>query len=52
MRPWFGLHRALMPESNARATTYWLVVVGLGMVALGYALARVAGLPAAELRPI
>ena len=40
----------MIPECNARATTYWLVVVGLGMVAVGYALARVAELPAAEHR--
>jgi len=52
VRPWVGLHRALMPEYNVRATTYWLVVVGLGMVTVGYALARVADLPAAELRHI
>ncbi len=41
-----------MPDYNLRVMTYWLVVIGLDMVALCQVLAQLAGLPAAELRPI
>ena len=34
--PWSGLHRALMPDYNRKATVYWWTVVLLGVAALTY----------------
>jgi len=42
---WLRLHRALMPDYNRAAATYWWTVVAMGAAALGYALFEVARLP-------
>lgn len=33
---WWDIHARLMPDYNARAATYWWVVVGLGAAVLSY----------------
>jgi len=43
--PWLRLHRALMPDYNAKATMYWWAMVALGTMVLWYASSRVADLP-------
>jgi diguanylate cyclase (GGDEF)-like protein/PAS domain S-box-containing protein len=49
VRPWAWLHRALMADYNAWATTYWLLVVTLGLAAVGYSLVQVLALQAGDL---
>ncbi|MDT7834615.1 putative bifunctional diguanylate cyclase/phosphodiesterase [Aquabacterium sp. OR-4] len=41
--PWRWLHAALMPDYNPRATAYWWSVLTLGSLALGLAVAGLAG---------
>jgi diguanylate cyclase (GGDEF)-like protein/PAS domain S-box-containing protein len=43
--PWLRLHRALMPDYNAKATAYWWLVVVLGVSALGRAALEVSAFP-------
>ena len=42
---WQRLHTALMPDYNARATTYWWCVVGAGTATFLYAVSEVASAP-------
>ena len=46
---WARLHRALMPDYNREAATYWWVVVALGVAVFGYALHTLLALPAGDL---
>src|SRR5438067_987359 len=44
--PWrVRLHRALMPDYNAKATAYWWTIVTLGVATLVYAVMKVEALP-------
>src|ERR1700741_529954 len=43
------LHRALMPDYNRKATTYWWVGVTLGAVGFVHCVAQVAALPNADI---
>ena len=43
--PWLRLHRALMPDYNRKAVTYWWVMVLLGLLALGHCIGVVGRLP-------
>jgi diguanylate cyclase (GGDEF)-like protein/PAS domain S-box-containing protein len=45
---WVRLHAALMPDYNAKATSYWWSMVVLGVAALVYAVLRVTTLPAQD----
>src|SRR5262245_51989792 len=48
---WQALHGALMPDYNRKAAAYWWLMVLLGLVSLGLALAHVAAMPlAAQVR--
>ena len=50
--PWVWLHRALMPDYNRKATTYWWTVVVMGLAALAHSAASVAMLPLAALAQV
>ena len=43
------LHRALMPDYNREAATYWWVMVTMGVAVFGYALRTLLALPAGDL---
>ena len=45
---WVRSHRALMPDYNRKATTYWWVTVLLGATILAYTLRTLLALPAAD----
>ena len=45
---WLRAHRALLPDYNRKATTYWWAVVLLGAAILAYALRAVLALPVAD----
>jgi diguanylate cyclase (GGDEF)-like protein/PAS domain S-box-containing protein len=44
---WARLHRALMPDYNVKATTYWWVMVALGAITLVQATVYLASMPLA-----
>jgi len=44
-RWWLRLHAAVMPDYNRKATLYWCLLSGAGLVALAAALLQVARLP-------
>jgi len=46
---WLRLHRALMPDYNRKATTYWWFVVLLGAVVFAHAVGTLLALPTADL---
>ena len=45
---WVRSHRALMPDYNRKATTYWWITVLLGATILAYTLRTLLALPAAD----
>jgi uncharacterized membrane protein len=45
---WVRLHRALMPDYNRQATTYWWVMALLGAMILGHTLGTLLALPVAD----
>ena len=45
---WVRAHRALMPDYNRKATTYWWITVLLGATILAYTLRTLLALPAAD----
>ena len=45
---WVRMHRALMPDYNGQATTYWWFMVLCGAVILVYTLGTLQALPAAD----
>ena len=49
---WVRLHRALMPDYNGQATTYWWFVVLCGAAILVYTLRTLQALPAADWVPV
>lgn len=50
--PWLRLHRALMPDYNLKAATYWWTVALLGLAVLVHAALAVAQLPGVVLGQI
>jgi diguanylate cyclase (GGDEF)-like protein/PAS domain S-box-containing protein len=51
-RWWQQAHRALMPDYNRAATTYWWLMFGLGVAAMGYTVWALRGASTAELLQI